>query len=241
MATKDKSKEKEKAPKKKKDSDALALTLPGGDAVDAGLLDRAVTELNQVYQTKGLETARTVAECVIEVFFDGKAENFLARGGSHVSFAALKKRADLQVSYQFVWNSCAVYEQLRLLPAEVANALPMSHHKLLLPIKSEAKKRELAASAVEHGMSKRNFEEKVKEARKENGGDSKAGRPPLPAFVKAFGKLGQIIKSAGTEEIGESSFLHFSKEDARSLLEDLEDDLDTLDEIMTKVREFAAE
>ncbi len=81
---------------------ALAVQLPGADSIDGALLDRAVSELNQLYRTKGLETARAVAEVVIDVFFGGSLDNFKARSGSHISFAELKKRSDLQVSYQFV-------------------------------------------------------------------------------------------------------------------------------------------
>ena len=220
---------------------ALVLVLPGADAIDDGLVERAVETLNQVYRAKGLETARAVAECVVALFFDNEAENFHARGNSHLSFAALKKRADLQVSYQFVWNSCAVYDQLRRLPPEIANALPLSHHKLLLPIKDDEVKRKLATAAIEGKLSKRTFEERVKKARKAQQSGSKAGRPTLPAFVKVFGKFGQLVALAEREDVTEESFVHYSKVDARKLLTKLDTHLDSLARIANRVRTLTAE
>lgn len=219
----------------------LALALPGAEAVDATLLDQAVADLNQLYRAKGLETARAVAECVIQVFFDGNVENFRARHGTHMSFKELGKRDDLQVSYQFIWNSCAVVEQLRSFPQDIADALPMSHHKLLLPVKDEAKKKALAKAAVKDHLSKRDFEARVKAVRAEQKTDSRAGRPPLPAFAKAFAKLKQVAHLAQSESINSESFAHYSKTEARTLLDHLDKDIEALKGVAAAVHQIIAQ
>lgn len=214
----------------------LAAVLPGADAADDTLIDQLVARLNQTYRIKGLETAREVAGCVIELMFAGSAEQFLARGNSHMSFKALKKRKDLQVSYQFVWSSCAVYGQLQRLPAAIADELPLSHHKMLLPIKDESAKVGLATAAVEKGLSKRDFEVEVNKVKKEQKGESNAGRPSLPAFAKAFAKLKLVVDQAKEEEITTDSFKHYDKDDARELLVDVSDYIEELKVVMAKVR-----
>lgn len=230
-------KEKIRKPKK---STELAIALPGADSIDSALLDQVVANLNQLYAVKGLETARAVAESVIQFFFAGNVENFHDRHGSHLSFRELAKREDLRVTYQFVWNSCAVVDQLRMLPPDVANALPMSHHKMLLPIKDTSTKQALAKVAVDDGLTKRQFEVHVKKARAELKADSNAGRPPLPAFAKAFGKVRRIVEQAQSEDVGEHSFTHYSKEDARELLLRLEQDVAVLSSVAARVRELVA-
>lgn len=219
----------------------IAVVLPGADAADDALVDQLVARLNQTYRIKGLETAREVAGCVIELMFAGSAEQFLARGNSHMSFKALKKRKDLQVSYQFVWSSCAVYGQLQRLPAAIADELPLSHHKMLLPIKDDGAKVGLATAAVEKGLSKRDFEVEVNKVKKEQKGESNAGRPALPAFAKAFGKLEQIVKQAKAEEISAASFTHFSKDAARELLTKFDDQLEDLKVIAAQVQNLLRE
>ena len=230
--------EKKRKPRSK--PTALAVQLPGADGIDGALLDRAVHELNQLYRTKGLETARAVAEVVIEVFFGGSVEDFKARSGSHISFVELKKRSDLQVSYQFVWNSCAVYDQLRQLPPDVADALPMSHQKLLLPVKDQQQKIALAQAAVQENLGKRAFEERIKLVRNAEA-TSKAGRPPLPAFAKAFTVVGRAVRILGKGKIDEDSFENFSKEEARARLTEWEQQISKLAAVVAQVRALVAE
>ncbi len=227
-----------KTRKPKASKTTLALALPGAEGIDTGLLDEAVHTLNRIYQAKGLETARDVAECVVQMFFGGSVDSFRSRNRTHLSFKELAKREDLQVSYQFVWNACAVVEQLRSLPPAIAKALPMSHHKMLLPIKDEEQKVLLATAAVEGGLSKRAFEDRVKVVRASQKADSKAGRPPLPAFAKAFGRLKAIVKLAQEEEVTEASFAHFSKEEAQALLAELNGQMRAITEIASRVRGF---
>lgn len=226
------------------DADTTAQLVPedllpagrGADAVDEALVDEAVHRLNNVAQIKGLETARAVAECVIDLFFDGRAEVFFARGKSHLSFLALKQRADLQISYNFMWNACAVYDQLRRLPQAIGEALPLAHHKLLLPLKDDDKKRELATQAVAQGLTKERFAQEVDKAKKELGMPVRLGRPPLPAFVKGFGKLAALVELVESEEVTAEAVAAFGEAETAALLAEVDGLLGRLGVVVERVR-----
>lgn len=210
-----------KTPRTRKSQTDLAAALPSAEAIDAALVGQAVAGLNHLYSAKGIETARSAAECVIQVIFGGNVEVFRARHGTHMSFNELGRLDDLQVSYQFIWNSCAVVDQLRMLSPEIADALPMSHHKLL-QVKDEARKNSLAKAAVKDGLSKRDFEERVTEVRAEQKAVCEAGRPPLPEFVKAVTIWRRAAALARREAVTASSFAQIPVHEARSLRCELE-------------------
>jgi hypothetical protein len=85
-----------------------------------------------------------------------------------------------------------VVDQLRLLPEEVASALPPTHHTLLLGVKDTKKKQDLARQAVAGEWSKDRLQVAVTKLREKE--KSAAGRPPLPAFVKAIHKLSKLLE-----------------------------------------------
>lgn len=179
----------------------LVARLPGEGVVVDQLLDEAVAHLNRIYTAKGLETARAVGEYLISTFFDGDPGRFHAHGKEHLSFRALAQREDLQVSYSFLWHACAVVEQLRLLPEDVASALPLSHHRLLLSVKDRDEKQRLARAAVEQGLSKRDLQAAVVAVRPAVPPESKPGRRPLPAFAKGLTQLKKAVALAGSEDV----------------------------------------
>lgn len=175
-------------------------SLPGEAQVDPALLDVAVETLNRIYVAKGLETAREMGEYVLGTFFGGDLEAFHSRGKKHASMRALAAREDLHPSHTVIWRSVAVIEQLRLLPENVASALPYTHHTLLLPVRDEKAKVKLAQRAVEKGLTKRALAAEVKKVREKEIGESKAGRPPLPAFIKTVNRLEKLT---GANELWE--------------------------------------
>jgi hypothetical protein len=196
----------------------------------------AVHRLNSVAQVKGLETARAVAECVMDLFFDGRSDAFFARGKYHRSFLALKQRSDLQISYNFMWNSCAVYDQLRRLPQAIGEALPLAHHKLLLPLKDDDKKRELATQAVAQGLSKERFAQEVDKAKKDLGMPVRLGRPPMPAFVKGFSKLAALVELVESEEVTADNVAEFGEVETVALLAEVDGLLERLRIVAERVR-----
>ena len=217
------------------------IVLPGEAEADESLIDQAVDELNRRYAVKGLETMRAIGEYVIQYFFDGDPDNFREKGKKHVSFRELAKHPNLRVSYNFIWNAVSVVDQMRLLPENIAEALPPSHHKLLLPIKSEKKKVALAEKAVEKGLSKRDLEKEVAKVREKEKGDSRAGRPPLPAFVKGLTRLKKAVDLAVSDEIGDDVFDHFKIEDAKELMGQLDEQIVQLTALKQRVHLKIAE
>ena len=110
----------------------LGFSLPAEASAVAPLDDDAVAELNRIYLTSWLETARGIGEYVLEAFSAIDPANFRQHSSGHLTFRELRKRDDLKVDWQFIWNAVAVVEQYCRLPRDVAEALTLSHHKLLL-------------------------------------------------------------------------------------------------------------
>lgn len=173
----------------------LLSSMPGAAEVDRALVDQAVRDLNQIYTTKGMETARAIGEYVVHHFFAGDldaAARFGPSGERHLSFRALSQRDDLQVSHAHLWVSVKVLDQLRQLPAELADALPVSHHRRLLSVRDARTKLRLAKKAVEKGLTVRAFEAEVAKARAKELQGAPRGRKPLPAWQKAVNALGKL-------------------------------------------------
>ncbi|MBI4438218.1 hypothetical protein HY631_04670 [Candidatus Uhrbacteria bacterium] len=174
----------------------VVAPLPGEKAVDKALVDQVVAHVNRVASVKGMETVLEIGAVVLDKMFDGDPANFRRRGEEHLSFRELASRneaGELHVSHSFIWRAVSVLEQYRLLPETVRAALPYTHHTLLLPVKDEAAKVQLAQRAAEAGWSKRKLEEEVQKVRAKAKGDSKAGRPPLPRFVKAIHRFQKLL------------------------------------------------
>lgn len=213
--------------------------LPGEAVDDPELLDRVVNHVNRLFLAKGLETAREVGEYLLRQFFGGNPENFHQRGRKHVSFRRLAERKDLQPSYSFLWSACAVVEQLRLLPANLSETLPLSHHKLLLSVKDRATKVRLAQLAAERGLSKRALEEEVRTLRSRTG--VRAGRRPLPSVVKGLGRLTSAVKFATDGAVTAESFSDSPHGTAENLLAELNDNIEALQILKRQIQEAMAE
>jgi len=217
------------------DAKALVPSLPGEQEADDELIDTVVHGLNEIYEEKGLETACLVGRAILANFFDGDPENFRKKGKRHASFRKLAEREDLRFGYGFLWSSVAVVAQLEELPEDLVKALPLSHHKLLLPLKKKDKL-QLAEKAVEDGWSKRELDEEAAKVRRKYLRGDRRGRPPYPAFVKGFSRIRKAIEAAGSERITVRSFDHYDADEARELLDGLEQDLKTLKAVREKVR-----
>jgi len=129
--------------------------LPGARTSDDELLAKAVEEINGLYIRRGLEMALEMGKYVVDSFFDGDVENFARHNRDHVSFRALGNRDDLQVSYNTIWYATAVYAQQHKLPEACRLALPLTHQRLLLPVKDPKVKARLANKALKKQMSTR--------------------------------------------------------------------------------------
>jgi hypothetical protein len=210
--------------------------MPGGGAVDQRLVDKAVAEINRLHRVKKFEAVQAIGDYVLGTFFEGKYDSFHHHGRKHASFRALAKHEGLEVSYVTLRNAVAFVEQMRLLPTRVANALPYSHHRALLPVASAEEKKALAEKAVEKGMSSRVLEQEVRKVRAKSGSKRGPGRRPAPAFVLAFRRLEKIASLAASEALAPSVFVRFSAEDAGELAKAAEKHLAKLAEVVEKVK-----
>jgi len=211
--------------------------LPGGAVVDDKLLDQAVDEINEIYVRKGLEMYLDMGSYVLSTLFDGDPANFQDGGKEHVSFRELAKRKDLIPSYSHLYNSVAVVAQLPLLPEDIREQLSISHHKALLPLKDEKAKERLAKKTVDKGLTADDLRAEVQKFLDKIKGKSRAGRPPLPSFVKGINKLVKDIDAIEAAELGESDLERYSPTDAKKLLVDLEAQVKALDAYRQRVYE----
>ena len=117
--------------------------------IDQGTIDRAVLDLNRLYTRGSLETVKAIGEYLLETFFDGDFEHARSRVRKDVSLRALAERDDLLFSPAFLSRSLGILEQLKMLPGDIGASLSVSHHKILLAVKSERYKRRLAANSVQ--------------------------------------------------------------------------------------------
>ena len=216
-------------------SEATALILRGEDDVDRTLLDDAVAEINRIHTAKGLELARAIGNYVLQAFFEDDLDAFGRAEKKHATFRALAQREDLQVSYATVWYSVAVLGQLRLLPENIGSALPMAHHKMLLPVKDPKTKVRLAKKAVEKHLTSREFAEEVKRAQAGEEKGSGGGRPRLPAFVKGLGRLKKAVAMAVSEEVEAETFARYEPERVQELVEELDAQIGTLQALRARV------
>ena len=117
----------------------------------------------------------------------------------------------------------------------------MSHHKALLPIKDESSKERLAKKAIEDGLSVEAFRLEIQRVLSKSKGKSKAGRPPLPTFVKGIKKIIKDIEFIESDDLGEETFSNYSAADAKKLLVDLEEQVKALDTYRQRVLSRIAE
>lgn len=210
--------------------------LPGAGAVDQRLVDKAVAEINRLHRIKKFEAVRAIGDYVLETFFEGRFDSFHHHGRKHASFRAVARHEGLEVSHVTLRNAVAFVEQMRLLPTKVANALPYSHHRALLPVTSVEEKKALAEKAVEKGMSSRVLEQEVRKIRTKPGARRGPGRHPAPAFILAFRRLEKVAAMAASEAVSPTVFTRFAVEDAGELAEAAEKHLAKLGEIVEKVK-----
>lgn len=199
------------------------------------LIDAAVATVNRIYVRRGLETARTIGEFLLEAFFDGEMEKFHDRGRKDVSFRLLAQREDLFPSSTFLYHSIAVVEQLKLLPRDVGESLSLSHHKLLLPITSPTTKLELAGVAVERGLTVKELNSVVSEIREHQPKRGAGGRPRLPKFEKALRLVHKALEELYDAPVPLVDLRATTEGDRKKFLRRLDRELEKLSDIRDHV------
>lgn len=221
------------------DPDALVPLeglLPGEEQADEELIARAVEDLNRIHRESALQLALQMGEYLLATFFAGDLSRFHQRSGSHVSFRRLAASNDLQFSPSFLYTSVAIVEQLEQLPPTLAEQLPLSHHRLLLPVKDPSLKSKLALRAVRSGLSKRELAQEVKAARRRPG-LARPGRPVLPETVKRLNQMRRSVNALLEMKASALDFDDYSPRKARELITELMSELEEVSEVLAQLHE----
>lgn len=203
--------------------------LPGATALEPELLERAVEDLNRLYRTHGLETARALGEYVVHAFFAGDLAAARRRARGHATWRALAGREDLLVSYSHLWACVQVLDQLRRLPADIGAALSVSHHRRLLALRDEEARARLAEAAVAEELTVRELEQRVAQERS----GERRGRKPLPRLVKAVRALRRV--DLGPELTSAEEVRALGEQEAAEVLAEIEGQLRALEDLRKRV------
>jgi len=196
--------------------------------VDLDLVDRAVRDLNAIYTTKALETACEIGEYVIGRFFGGSLDKLSRYGDGHASFRALTKHPELRFSATYLWTAVAVVGQLRELPEGVGCRLPLSHHRLLMPLRDPSVKTVLARKALNYHFSKRELAREIGRLRQRGvlRRRRKCGRSEVLKAMSQLVEASEDFVRAATSE--DTAMGRPAEKDVNSLLGRLELDLDAV-------------
>lgn len=188
-----------KSKKQKTGTKAVAKRGPKVEVVqvDEAVIADAVEWINDKMLNSVHQTYLEIGNYVFEKFFGGDLEKLKSFNPyKPSSFKQLSERDDLLISKTNLHNSVRVAIQAKtLLPTiQAPERLSFTHQVVLLTLKNEAKKRQLAEKAIEKNLSSRELKKIVAEARQKEP-RSAAGRPALPSFVKSLTKIHAITAS----------------------------------------------
>lgn len=204
--------------------------LPGEHELDELLGQRAIAALQPLGELPGLKGRRRIAACVLRTFFAGQVALFRARSRTHRTYRWVMATPGLSVSRNDVWYAVAILEQLWVLPPEVGQSLPLSHHRILLPIHDLEDKLRIASIAHGAGLSKRELEQLVRESR-----PPEAGGPP--ALAQGLDRIGEALDLAESESLDEQALAGLSEEESGRLLVRAYEQLNRLSRLAEALRQ----
>lgn len=164
----------------KKSATSIEVTAP---AVDKSLLDGAVDFINRAARTSGHQLAKIVSEYIKDTFFGGDLSLLSSKDPTKTaSFRALCDRQDLHVGVSTLYRLVKIGQQVQHLPADLADALTMTHHRALLAVADKPHKQKLARQAVQHGWSVQKLQSAIADEQPQQ--PNRSGRPLKPAVLK---------------------------------------------------------
>lgn len=164
---------------------------------ESALIDDAVAHINEAVNRSGLDLAADVYSFIIGRFFGGSYEAFVEPSRLKArSFAALCQRDDLNLSQASLYALVRVGHQLEQLPATVARALTVKHHRALLPIADPAEKLTIAQRAADERWTAAEIDAAARRSR----GPTTGGRPRLPSVIKQFRAFKRALSAAVPDE-----------------------------------------
>lgn len=134
------------------------LPLPTADApltaAESAQVDQAIATVNRLLIQKNLELAVAIHRYVIDEFFSGSWALYAAPGALRpAAFEALCRDPRLRVKRATLLQWLRVGEQAAQMPAAVAQALTIEHHRALLPVADPSVRDSLARDAVARDLS----------------------------------------------------------------------------------------
>jgi len=194
--------------------------LRGEQAVDELLLKEAAREVRRIQNKRGMQAVQEMGPYLLRTFFGGDLTLFKKRSKDHKTFRMLAESEGMP-SYSWLYKAVQVAQLLPAYPAEVAEALSLSHHAALLPEHDPKKRAEHAQKAVTEGWTKRELEEEVRRT-KSTGGHKARGRKPLPPLIKNLGEMARTLEKLGGTNLRSTQdqiLAEGSSEEVHALLE----------------------
>jgi hypothetical protein len=162
-------------------------------AVADEVVDEVVASLNGLARSAGFEFARAAGRLILEKFYKGDFDAWRSRGAKDASFRKLASRADqdeLHVSAPALYRAVALVELEERLGVSTWKHLTTSHVRAVFGL-AEHHQQKLLSDAEGKGWTVEDMEKAAAKVRKKEG-DGR-GRPALPKFVKAIGRLKKML------------------------------------------------
>lgn len=204
------------AGKKKQELTTVVTTmLPGQASADSELVDALAAQIRTTHRVGGVLTGLRIGQLVLDGMFDGNVDNFLAAEKGHESFRALAGRDDLGFSASNLWYMVAMHANVRLL-GDDAQKLDTSHHRLLVHVKDEDTRKQLAETAIEKDLTVRQLDELIKATKHREPDAPKVGRKPFAPALKQFTAIERSVDAL--KVVTADSVAGLSAEDGADLL-----------------------
>ncbi len=185
-----------------------------------------VEALNDRARGEGLVSVLATGRLIMQAFFDGDPACWRARGSTDPDFRALLAHPALEPSPRAIWYALAVFAQCQELPPDVAVALNVAHHRLLLPIPDPATRLALAREAIAAGWSKRRLAEEI---RRRGHQARPLGRPRVPEVVHVARRVRASLDAATTAPSDAASLRRYGAAEVRAALDALRMDLRSIE------------
>lgn len=139
---------------------------PGVNEIDEQLVEAVVGRLNRLHAAVHLSLYRAFGEVLLDAFYQGDLDVFAQIGRNHASLNAVLEHEGLRPKGSQAWYALNLLPQLRMFGDELSEALPMSHHRILMHVRDEHAKLDLAKRAATGSLSKRALEVEVEQWRR---------------------------------------------------------------------------
>ena len=220
------------------------LVLTSVPGPNKALVDRAISELREKLVEAVARAALDVGQFLLELFFGGDPARYLDRKkDGDPSFEALlddPRLKELGLSRTKLYDCIGVHIQRQVLGTEAVMRLQFSHQVALLRAPDE-RREELLEEAAEKSLSVRTLRERVGEARREEYGESKGGRPTDLDFEKGLTKLNRAIGLFRPEELNEQALERYEAEVVTAKVQALDRHIDQLTAFRERLSAFVSD